>query len=317
MSRGGTDVGALRLVAEPAHVSGPGERVGARPRQHHRTVRDSNTGAWIVGLIAVALVVAGWLTNKSSGLTPGYGAGYWLGIAGALALLGVLIYPMRKHVRALQGFWTVSGWFTTHMLLGTFGPVIVLYHSGFKLGALNSNVALIAMLLVAASGVIGRFLYVKIHLGLHGRRAELAGMMHEAAEMQLVLGGDLPQNSPTWARLLELEALAREPVHGLFPALWRSFSMSSKAALVRRKTSRQVRAFIRSQAQHNRLTRRQYQDWQRLSRDHLEAYFTAVTRASSLILWERLFALWHLAHVPLFAVMVFSAIIHVVAVHYY
>ena len=42
-----------------------------------------------------------------------------------------------------------------------------------------------------------------------------------------------------------------------------------------------------------------------------------VRRAATLGVYERLFSLWHVLHVPLFVILVLTAIIHVVAVHLY
>ena len=54
------------------------------------------------------------------------------------------------------------------MVLGVVGPILVLFHANFHLGATNSNVALICMLLVAGSGVIGRYIYTRMHAHLDG-----------------------------------------------------------------------------------------------------------------------------------------------------
>ena len=40
-------------------------------------------------------------------------------------------------------------------------------------------------------------------------------------------------------------------------------------------------------------------------------------RVAQFSLYERLFALWHILHLPIFFLMVLSAIVHVVAVHMY
>jgi hypothetical protein len=42
-----------------------------------------------------------------------------------------------------------------------------------------------------------------------------------------------------------------------------------------------------------------------------------VRNTATLGVYERLFALWHVLHVPLFILLVITAIIHVVAVHLY
>lgn len=43
----------------------------------------------------------------------------------------------------------------------------------------------------------------------------------------------------------------------------------------------------------------------------------AVVRVSQFTAWARVFALWHVAHVPFVVLLVVSAVVHVVAVHAY
>src|SRR5581483_5933354 len=71
-----------------------------------------------------------------------------------------------------------------HITLGVVGPLLVLFHTGFHLGATNSNVALVCMLVVAGSGVVGRYLYTRIHSNLHGTRADLAALRAASARMR-------------------------------------------------------------------------------------------------------------------------------------
>ena len=46
-------------------------------------------------------------------------------------------------------------------------------------------------------------------------------------------------------------------------------------------------------------------------------YLDAVVRVAKYMAYERLFALWHIAHVPVLLLLVASAVVHVVAVHAY
>ena len=274
-------------------------------------------GAWVVGLGVAAALVAGWLHGDAWGLTPGRGVAYWLGIAGGLTILAVLAYPLRKYWRVLRNTGTVAGWFRAHMLLGIIGPAIILFHANFHLGALNSNVALITMLCVAGSGIVGRYLYGKIHYGLHGRRAELSEMISHAADMRATLGGDLPGNSPMWSELVRLEAKARQSSRGILGAMVQSVSLAQRANLARSRVARDARRFIDAECKRLGLPRKQRIAWLRAARLHLDAYFHAVKRAARLILYERLFGLWHVLHVPIFVVMAMSVVVHIVAVHFY
>ncbi len=308
-------------LVKPAPTRPLANPVASRPSSPGSTAPRSNRlNAWASGLLAITVTAAlavGWFTHEASGLTPGKGLGYWLGIVGGLTILAVLGYPMRKYVRSWRNVGTTSGWFSAHMLLGTLGPAIILFHAGFQLGAVNSNVALIAMLFVAGSGIIGRYLYGQLQKGLHGRRAELTEMLSHTANMRLALGGDLPQGSPVWSELTQLEAMARTPARGLAGALRQSLTLSWQANNVRRHVARDTRRFIDVEARRFALKPRQRKAWHRAAREHLDSYFNAVSAAARLILFERLFSAWHYLHVPLFVVMALSVAVHIVAVHFY
>ena len=49
----------------------------------------------------------------------------------------------------------------------------------------------------------------------------------------------------------------------------------------------------------------------------VKAYCRHMRHAAYLTFFERLFALWHIVHMPLFMLMVVAAGIHIVAVHLY
>ena len=46
-------------------------------------------------------------------------------------------------------------------------------------------------------------------------------------------------------------------------------------------------------------------------------YLTAVARVAQYTAYEKLFSLWHIVHIPFVYLLVFSAIVHVIAVHVY
>jgi len=55
----------------------------------------------------------------------------------------------------------------------------------------------------------------------------------------------------------------------------------------------------------------------RLARKLVRRYLSGVVRVAQFTAYERLFALWHMAHVPFVYIMVISAVAHVIAVHAY
>ena len=134
------------------------------------------------------LIFVGWKNKEYSNLTPESGAGYWLGIIGGTLMLVLLLYPLRKKVRFLNIFGKIKYWFKLHMLFGVLGPVAILFHANFSLGSTNSNVAFFSMVIVASSGLVGRYFYAKIHHGLYGRKANLKELRESLKESKSKLG---------------------------------------------------------------------------------------------------------------------------------
>ena len=266
--------------------------------------------------IAVALFI-GWYNREEGHLTPATGTGYWLGIAGASAMLLLLLYPLRKRMNSLRHLGSVGSWFRLHMMLGIVGPALILFHSNFNLGALNSNVALVAMLTVAASGLIGRYLYSRIHLGLYGRRAEIKELLADVDDLKNAIEGGMPLPDDLYTALdgYAARALAGRTgaMSSFFALLGLRLSWRSERARLRRETERHVRAAGKEFRWSWRVTRKR----SRNVRELLGRFFEAVNQAAAFTFYERLFALWHILHVPFFILLVLTAIVHVVAVHLY
>ena len=99
------------------------------------------------------------------------------GIVSASCILVLLLYPLRKRFRFLKFIGPLPTWFRNHMVLGVSAPIVALYHCNYQLGSLNSRIALFSALVVAGSGLIGRFIYSKIHHGLYGRKAKFKELL--------------------------------------------------------------------------------------------------------------------------------------------
>jgi len=272
--------------------------------------RTASSGTLVFGAIIAAALLWGWM-NEGGKLPSEIGeTGYVLGIAGALSMLALLLYPLRKHARFMRSAGPVAYWFRAHMALGLIGPTLILYHAHFSLGSLNSNVALAAMLVVAGSGLIGRFFYAKIHKGLYGAKVDLKNLATDAAEFRRVIASDL--DKPLSEKIDAIEAVAFETPAGMGAAAIKALSVTASSrsleGAIRRKLNKAIR-----RARHNKIEAR-------LLKEHLDfsdRYFRRIEQAAELGFYERLFAAWHLLHLPLFILLIFTAIIHVVAVHLY
>ncbi|MGD2070776.1 MAG: hypothetical protein PVI57_19035, partial [Gemmatimonadota bacterium] len=130
--------------------------------------------------------------------------GHGYGVIGTLMLaVGVVGYSIRKRLKVLSRVGTLRSWLQVHIFLCTLGPFLVLLHNTFKFGGLVS-VAFWSMTLVVASGIFGRYVYVRIPKTLNGgflgireareRAVELARLIRERSDLPegrlLALVGD-------------------------------------------------------------------------------------------------------------------------------
>ena len=253
------------------------------------------------GSAVVAVLWVGWLNREDNGLTPENGVGYWLGIVGASLMLLLLLYPLRKRVKKWwRAFGTIRFWFRAHMILGVVGPVLIILHSNFKLGSINSNVALIAMLVVAISGVVGRYLYGKIHVGLYGRKAEVREILADADALKQAIGVDLPVADRVVERLSAFAQLGTVSPKSVLIGLLLLPVIGLRASVVRMRLIADARQVITVEGKRLGWSRRVRR--QRIAgvAELVTLHNAAVKKAAAFAFYERLFGLWHVFHLPLF-----------------
>ncbi len=255
-------------------------------------------------LLVLLVVYLGWNNRLAQPLTAESGMGYALGIIGGSMMLLLLLYPLRKHLRIMRALGPVKLWFRGHMLFGVLGPVCILFHSGFQLGSLNSNVALFCMLVVASSGLVGRYFYIKIHHGLYGRKATLDELIRHSALLKGTLQAALAVYPAAIQRIEIFEQQARQQPAGFGASLLRLISLGTRTWLL--YMSLWLRA-PRALSPHER----------RLMLRHVGARLESTRKIADFQFYEQLFSIWHVLHFPLFLMLIISGIVHVVAVHMY
>ncbi|HLO94402.1 MAG TPA: hypothetical protein VK195_08800 [Burkholderiaceae bacterium] len=268
--------------------------------------------------LGLALLVGGaWLAVRHWRLSAASDTGYWLGVAGGVSMLLLFAYPLRKRWRPLQRWGAARGWFAAHMVLGIAGPLLILLHCAFSIGSLNAGVALSSMLIVAGSGVVGRFLYLRTHRGLSGGlqglqsiRDEL-GLQHEEAHRTLAFAPEADALVQDFESRLGADALARiSGVQAFLVLPWIRLRTEARCL-------RALQAALRRQARERDWgPDRRRHEWLKL-RATVQALFRTGLRVAQYERAVRLFALWHVLHVPFVYVMVLCAIVHIVAVHVY
>jgi hypothetical protein len=270
-----------------------------------------------IGILVGLLLLLAWLVATGNLFKAGDDLGYNLGLVGGLMMLSLLLYPVRKRTRFMNRLGSMQAWFRYHQLAGIVGPLLVLFHSTFRIGSMNARVALYAMILVATSGLIGRFLYRHIHRGMYGQHLSMRDAeedLNRSTEDVRSIFAEYPQIE---AQLKEFRvmAFAHEPNFGA--RMWRFITMKSRGHRLSLSVRNQIKIALNKAKRENRLTRKQRILTYQLAKQKTDAFVDAVCEASQLSSWERMFSLWHVLHVPFLYLLVISGIVHVVAVHMY
>jgi len=297
-----------------ANLAFPSSRIGLRLLG---TRENRQSGAFYGYSLSVIACGIGWLLRDYKLISPEDGLGYWLGIIGGSMMLVLLLYPLRKRIRALRFLGGTQQWFRMHMILGVLGPVLVLYHSNFQLGSFNSRVALYCMLLVAGSGVIGRHIYAHIHNGLYGRKTTLRDMRSDLTE-SLEKNQGLATLLPTLTQRLEAISaqVQGDAVTGRLTCkdslLW-----SARRYLVWISLLMDARRDLKRQSESSAAIAKDLPRLRKASRIFIGNFVGLTSRVAQFTLYERMFSLWHILHMPFFFMMIISALAHVLAVHMY
>jgi hypothetical protein len=268
-------------------------------------------------IVVAAILYWGSHAHLERYIAPQRGIGYWLGIVGASMMILLLIYSARKRIAWLRWLGSVPTWFEIHMTLGVVGPVLVLFHANFSLGATNSNVALFCMLLVSGSGVAGRYMYTRLHAHLDSHEDTL--------EELKAVGARLASQTTTIAFLPGLiEAIERvekryiEPPRSALLRIPHLLTGGIRSGIARFIMRREIEyAVKRAQMKGSQLVATHARRLARAARSYSRRRLDAGRRMTEYQVYARLFSYWHVLHLPLFFMLLVAGIVHVVAINVY
>jgi hypothetical protein len=230
-------------------------------------------------------------------LKPSSTYSHGLGVLGATMItVGVITYSSRKRFRVLWNLGKLSMWLEFHIFLCLLGPVLVVYHTTFKAGGIAA-ISLWTMLSVAASGIVGRFLYVLIPRNIKGSELD----SHQINEEFDRIGKSLRES--------EIGSSLIKMVDSQFTSIKRPSGL--------RETISTLLHLVRVKHRVKRSTK------QLLSKSHIphataRELFRAVSLRASLIQRsilllqvEKLFYYWHAIHLPFTARMFITLVVHI------
>lgn len=267
--------------------------------------------AHLFSISIIAILLIGWSRRTDNYLSAENGAGYTLGIVGGSLMLLLVLYPLSKRTTFLTRWIPIRYWFGIHMLFGIIGPVMVLFHSNFHIGSTNSTIALMSMLLVAGSGLIGRYIYTRIHHGLYGKRITLEELRRETENKYAGLLRLYESDEKLNKLRTTIEDRALQNYTGILTTMLHALSLSINS----RRLEFMVRRLLKTKSAEGAISTSKRDN--ALIMKFVGRYALALRRIVAFRVYERMFSLWHILHLPLFFMMLITAVIHIFAVHMY
>ncbi len=234
---------------------------------------------------------------RASGLI---GHGY--GIAGTLLILTNLLYLLRKHAGFLRGRGKLRSWMGMHVFAGLVGTGLVLLHSTFQARNDITQAAALSLLILAVTGLVGRYLYGLLPRAADGEELDEATAMARCLELRSKLAEGLREGGEAAPTLQELGLRRPEPHRSnLIMALAELPLLPlqrTRAALRRRRLVHRLAAWPEAAEVADALLR-------------LETSMRTATVFRSFFTW------WRALHRAFALVMVLAMLVHVgVAVYY-
>lgn len=311
---GDGDSAACEGVVEMLGSEKTGEAVGGVPRGWSR----NSYGDLYFYLFLLLCVWGVWTLSEAQLFRSGDDLGYWMGVAGASMMGMLFLYPLRKHVKFARNWGRLKIWFVIHMALGIAGPLLILLHSNFRVGSLNAGVALYSMLIVMLSGVVGRFLFVRVNQGLAAQKYALERMVSTVGSSQLDTYQKLETLPDVVAHMTAFDAKVLHPQRNdLGSHLLRLVQVPVWRFAALRACDQMLESELFTRARRQGWgpgdVERRLRKCKKLVRRHL----AAVLHVGMLLTYRRLLSTWHVAHIPFVYLLVVSTLIHIVAVHAY
>lgn len=253
--------------------------------------------------IIIILIMSIYVFNYKP-YQSGDNIGYNLGLFGGLGMLSLLLYSLRKRLKKLEWSGKMTTWFKYHILIGILSPILILFHTNFELRSMNSSVAFYSMLIVFFSGIIGRFIYRHTLIKMNN----LITNIEDVKKIINVKDENILNEIENFQKYstLTYNSKIQSIVHFLTLKMKGNFLIFS----LRKKLKLYYFNLLKNKEKE---VLNMYLHDKNLVND----YILNTVKVSQLKKWEKLFSLWHFAHIPFLYLLFLTAVIHVIAVHIY
>jgi hypothetical protein len=226
--------------------------------------------------------------------------GHAFGIIGSVFMItGVLVYMLRKRVKSLMRIGLLKHWLEFHIFLCTLGPILVLFHTAFKFGGIVS-VSFWSMVIVFLSGIIGRFIYVRIPHTIEGQEMSMQQIHTLNEKLTVDLMTDYNLDSEIVSSMIEMSQIENKGKSSFLDLL---FSILPNYLEKRGKIKN-----ISKQLKFNNIDRANRLKIIRIIKEKI----SISNKIHYLRLMQSLFKYWHIAHLPFALIMLIIMFIHII-----
>ncbi|MEO5923697.1 MAG: hypothetical protein ABIR70_07730 [Bryobacteraceae bacterium] len=172
-------------------------------------------------------------------LRPSGFIGLNLGILSVVLFLIIFLYPLRKRWRWLGSIGKTKHWLDYHSVIGITAPILITFHSSFKFAGL-AGWSYWIMVIVAASGFIGRYIYTQIPRSLHATELSAGELDDQSAALASELTGQDIFAPEQLSALLEAPSSQDVRRMPLLTVLWTLLALDLKRPFLVGRLRRQI-----------------------------------------------------------------------------
>jgi hypothetical protein len=233
----------------------------------------------------------------NSVLKPSGTLGHGYGIVGSLLIvIGVSSYMARKRYKFLLRLGVLKHWLEFHIFLCTLGPILVLFHTSYKIGGLVA-ISFWSMVAVFLSGIAGRFIYLQIPRTIEGQELSLSDIRSTRSDIAGILKHSYKLSDESYNIITNSIKKKVELYHN--NALVRYYRKSAED----RKTIHFVKVVLRQ----NNMEKHEIRQIIDLVRGDIRLN----RKIERLATMQSLFKYWHVIHSPFALVMLIIMVIHI------
>ena len=248
-------------------------------------------------------------SEKHHLLRPSGPIGLYLGVFGFLLFYAIFLYPLRKHWTWLGKIGNTRHWLDVHVMMGLAAPFVIAFHASFKFHGF-AGVAFWIMAAVAASGVIGRYVYGQIPRSLNTAEISMRELQDEQAKFAAELAEQKLLRKQDLDLVMELPSADRVQRMPMMVALAEMILFDFLRVIRIARMRRHAISFGETVMTLGGFRATGHADVERVIASAREQ-----AKLSKRVLFlsraEQVFHLWHVVHKPFSYTFAFLALIHI------